>query len=896
MGAIEDQFDELFDNVKASTGIPSLSVEFDQLLAQTEEKDLGVAAFGVSGPTEVDIEQAFARQESAPAGARLRAGLAPELTEDVARNALSAALDKPVETMIVEGGKIEFIDPDTGEQLPFNAPGLSASDLAALVGPGITLTGEVAGGIAGIPFGRPITGAVLGAAAGETARLAIARGIGVDDDLGLERTLDEVVKSSALAGLGGTVLRAVFAFSKGVMTAALKALPASFEAGTAARLTKEIPEATAPFREISERIGREVSPTSGQAFARTAEGAEIFAVERELAKTPGVVGRTINNMMEGQRQAFREFLDVISREAGVVGDKTGAFKIGARLQNEAHRKLKQIHAKLVKPEIAAREGVEREIKETIIDRAASGNTQAFGLAKRNIFAREQREFQSMEASKYLEIDDMARVLIGDDQVPLGAFTDAIKDGKAILESNLINQLDEFDRGILKSVSDKVLKRQAKIEGLDIKELGGAAGMLKSGFTGKAKFSDVQGTLSALKKMLRQIRSGGTTDVSEGLVRRLIKGLQTSRTQFLQTRSPALLAKIEETEKFVRAGKDNLDRGIIGKLMRESQGAQAVPDEKFFQNIIKPNNPTESNAVADILKSPRGQVDDITAQLYDDAWEGMRSAIRNLYDEKVLVGGVERKGFRAAHNRFIKKFEETIEPFFSKTEMTQIKKLVGVTDVLEQAVARKERLMEFATKTIPAKISRLNKTSAVFRELWRDGDPTSVRQMVNIAGKDEGMQRSIRSAIYNDMKTEFTDEVNERTVFNFSKLGKYLKKHDESLEIVFGKRYVKDLRVLEKALAVAAREPALVQRRTAAQALQHLARAGVGLFTVAGRVMTAGIRMTSRSAEKAIIDSITDPARMRDLIRIASEPLKSQAVSEVFGGLGAYTLLTPIVPE
>ena len=140
-------------------------------------------------------------------------------------------------------------------------------------------------------------------------------------------------------------------------------------------------------------------------------------------------------------------------------------------------------------------------------------------------------------------------------------------------------------------------------------------------------------------------------------------------------------------------------------------------------------------------------------------------------------------------------------------------------------------------------------------------------------------------------------------FNGKAFNKFIKENKQNLNIVFkdNPQYLKDIDEFNKVLSILdRRSPDAVPQRFQS-ALRDLIRSRVGMFTVAGRTMTAGIKISEDMLNRKLAEIIQNPDELRKLIDLEKKKPKfldtatgKQLVYDLFGSIPAmqYFDVTP----
>lgn len=847
----------------------------------------GVGALQSLAARRIPLEEILRQQGidprgGAPASSRALASLAPEQTVDAVRRALSAHFDAPVEVQIdSRTGRMTFLDPRDGKVRLVDELGPELGDVAGMAGGAMVLAGEIAGAIAaGSVPGGAVVGGAAGATIGQQARVRLGERLGVVPSAEAEGILESATTVGVPALVGGAVGGAA---AKGLQRAASREIRAAPRLGiepsreTVEAIAGGAQEAAPLAREVAEATGREFRFTAGQVAQETVPGSPVYALERSLARTPGL-GDPIREVYDAQQATFQTLFNKEAQALGLEGIEAEAFSVGRSLQNETRRRLALVEERLGR-RVGEAEAAEADAIAGVRAEALAGQNIGLGEAIKGVIRREQAEFQQIASAKYAELDAVARSTAGVDSIPVGAFNQAAREARGILDENVLSVLTPVDRRVVEQAMRAGLPEDITEEALE------------AGATGTLTFGQIQSTLSALKTLERNIRTGATTDISLATVTRLRRGLSAARAEFLRDK-PTLAAKVEEVEGFVREHKANLDRSLVGDLVRLRGGREAVASEMVFDKILRPNNATAAKQVAAVLKDPTGTPTPEDLQLYDDALQGIRRGVLDLYERRVLKRGVVD---RRAHEQFWRDFGTTVEPFFTADERQRLRSLISLRDVIERQTARRDRLLDVARRNLdPIEVSEKTRAMDVFRLAWSRGDAGTVRAVRKAIGNDEMLLKMYRAAAHREILNSIRSEAGEVTRFDWRRIGKVSREQGEKIEVLFGSQYRKDLELFARATERAQKPPALEQRVRITEdetALRALLRTIFRPLSRAGLAKRAADRLRAQSAERALVQALRDPEEFAKLLKLRAEKTRSAAAAEIAAGFGTVLWMT-----
>ena len=130
--------------------------------------------------------------------------------------------------------------------------------------------------------------------------------------------------------------------------------------------------------------------------------------------------------------------------------------------------------------------------------------------------------------------------------------------------------------------------------------------------------------------------------------------------------------------------------------------------------------------------------------------------------------------------------------------------------------------------------------------------------MEIIKDDELLENEFKTLVTQKMMLDTTNPTDFS--FNGKAFNKFIKENKQNLNIVFkdNPQYLKDIDEFNKVLSILdRRSPDAVPQRFQS-ALRDLIRSRVGMFTVAGRTMTAGIKISEDMLNRKLAEIIQNP--------------------------------------
>lgn len=348
-------------------------------------------------------------------------------------------------------------------------------------------------------------------------------------------------------------------------------------------------------------------------------------------------------------------------------------------------------------------------------------------------------------------------------------------------------------------------------------------------------------------------------------------------------------------------KDKFRDGIVDKLIGKKGGKifrTEEDGESLWKNLSK-LDPEELNDL-------RGILDNIHLNPNAGYWEkgefvpaqdylpDIMDSLIGQYHKQVLKGNRDKPELikKKAEDFFYQQDPQGLtnrrlfETFFGKEETDRFAS--GVSDLSSAVLNRKNRLDTLQKKIKGSKeFSGLDATKPekFFAATWKPGEITKTEKLFKIfvgadgAPVDSQILDNYRTYIASDLFKNVTGSVKGRSgiqaeFIDPGKLKTYLDGdgkvdgYADQLEVMFGRDFVEGLREIQKASELLSTRATYsgegggiagdaVVQSTEAKAIKDLTRAYVGLFTRAGRMLTAAGRLLERSGKREVNEELLD---------------------------------------
>ena len=774
------------------------------------------------------------RPEGAPVGARLEAGFAVDPIQG-AQIALEQQFGQLVTVGIRPelGGRMTFINPETGQEQFFNPPGGEFGDIAALPGQATVVVPEVIGGVTGAAFGGPpggIAGAAGGAGFGEALRLQIGELVGVNPDL---TASEQTIRAASEAGQAAIIDTLTF----GLGTGARRLLRGAPAPGAPAGVLEEfggpvLEEGLARGRllqaEFRETFGTDLPLNTEQVLRDVAD-----VQSRELAGAAAIVrGRAPGEQLRIQRReqavAMREAAEQILGREGVP---TAAA--GRQLQTVARRAPQEAIAEQRRQLATFDVNLARQEQITTVQSIDAG------AAIRETLEGQRDALETRFDFRY----DQLREATGSVEVSLAPIAPTAKSALKQLDEDIFASLAPENRTII----EDAIGASEKTVSFDV----------------------IQRALSDLRAERRLIRKKLSPRRNIGQVEQLIKSLEDSRSAALRGR-PDIAKQIVDLEADFAAARTRVDRGLVGRLLRPAEGGGfKLADDQVIPTILR--NPDLARKMADVFSDPKFQFQP-GARL--EIQQGLLAALRegSIDDITGRMSSKKFKNFRA-------KNKTVFNAFFDETTNKRMNTLNGALAEGERLTARLEKITTDLNRTFGMNLQKLDPSqvmSRIFSGRARD-IPENLRRARVIARRDPVVFEEFQKATLAQLRRASTKATSQEPgKLSFTGLVQIAQNKEmvDELSRIMGPRWRRGFEVLVDALDTTR------MRSTDAAAIQGMQAAGEpgtviqGALRVIwpplareGRALTGVLRANRESVIRSLDSILADPELMVELTRL-----------------------------
>ena len=599
-------------------------------------------------------------------------------------------------------------------------------------------------------------------------------------------------------------------------------------------------------------------------------GKEYDEIRSTMAEQDAIKERTLREQFSGQQSEGLE--DVL--EIGPAEMSTRGSAIQEAIETQRRPEVQRLESEILDIEAEALSAADDFIE------GATTMGQS-GFAVRNAVETVRNKVDDVLDAKYAAIE---KDIQGN---PVFDTTDLINFAKK-------NQ-KKIERDILPSFA---IEDKRVIE--DILELG----LKKEPGTGKKVSYDqlrraITNVNGQMKKAEKSAESGASTP-ELGFLKQLKNQLKGMRDQLIDPdtpwgkgiieRNPNILNELADIERRYAKFNDNFTRDISGKLIRKLKGSGSryeVGDEAVVKQAIMNDNPQGRRTLRAILNTPEG-LEGLTA---------IRSAIKGLYRKKMQTAtGETRRLTEAEHNSFMNQYGDAMKEWLDPQDFKRFQNAASASAYSQSQIRGLEKSRKALTQFAWGAEELLDQPEKLFDTTFRSNEITYTRNLKDAIDNLEGSMKddfidSYKGMIYKDFvksTSEITRKAGDKVSLELDprKVVKYLDEHGDQMAVWYGDNFVKGLNGWAdhlRALLPKGQAAVDVAGDAKLKAGLDIVRAYVGIFTRPGRMITAALRLGKSGKEKAVIDGLLNPKKLRNinvLDRFLSSPTTTAVIREL----------------
>ena len=790
-----------------------------------------------------------------------------------------------------------YRDPEReGQMQTVFAPGLQFSDVAAEMP---ELIGEISAGIGGAALGAlagpgwvlpaAVTAEGLSATAMRYIQLTRMQEKGYlspkyDDDM---IRLIEAGKHGGMVGAFGLGGAATFALLRKTMnTVGLRNISPAIEWDNdvfieafdqVMKESDEIVETlTAPQILLHSSVsGADAQPASEywQELSQMGSkaGKEYDQIRETVAKQDQIKEKTL-------REQFAEGTDETLEEAIGIG-QTERARRGSLIQEgvEAQRR----------PEVEKLESDILDFQQEAFDAAddfVSGQTPKgqSGVAIRNAIETVRDKVDDVLDAKYASI---AEDIQGNPVFDTTSLINFAKKNQKKIDRDILPSLAVEDRTIIQDLLNLGLKADGSAgKKVSYDQLGRALtnvnGQMKKIGAGTSETSPTLGFLKLLKGELKGMRKqliDPKTPWGKGIIER----------------NPNILEDLAQIERRYARFNDNFNRDIAGKLVRNLKGSgdrYEVGSEGVLEKAIMNDNPEGRRTLRAILNTPEGL----------EGLEAIRSGIKGLYRKRMQTATGQddlRLLTETEHNAFMKKYGDAMKEWLDPSDFKRFETAASAAKHAQAEVRGLRKTRKEITQFAWGSEGLLDKPEQLFDITFKPNEITYSKNLKTAINSLEPSMRKdfidmYKGMIYNDFvkkTSQVTKKAGDKVSLDLDprKVIEYLDQHGDQMKVWFGDDFAKGLNGWGdhiRALLPKGKSAVQIADNVKLKAGMDIVRAYVGIFTRPGRMITAALRLGKSGKQKAVIDGLLNPRKLKNINqvdRFLSDPVTQSVVRELF---------------
>ena len=773
------------------------------------------------------------------------------------KNSLSKLYNQDVDVRVGPNtGELEYYNPKTKQYALVDAPGVDLGDFADLGGdamiviPDLVATigvGAATGGAGGIVSGA------LAAGAGEYARLKLGQKLyNINQDLTDQELFNEALKTAGISLAAGTAGLAVANTIKGVNNL----IKGRIVGDDALKVLDDVKEPDQIAKTINDTLDKaNINSKVKFTLAQAVDDADMLSTQQafENVKRLGYMNE-FREFGRSQATALNDYFTVLKSGFGTgSGTKPiNTFDAGVLIQDVVKKRQNPIINNIVKKQQQSEELLTKSIF-----RLPDGSSKVTGVEARSI------------------IDDLGKTY-KQNVDKAGKALDAATGLKVINTDEIagaINKLTEKEK--------KNLINIAKIEGIFKKDVFENI----SNPSAKVGLDSVRETMQTLGKKIRDKEVGSVTGetVDVGNLKFLNNAF---RTQVKKNAGTEYLNELEKFNTLVINNKQLLNNQTLSKLTSIENGILKVADEDVFAETFKRGTGSARAAK---------ETYDVISQS-PDALVAYKNSIYDFYKRKVLKDNVPNL---TRHKAFMQDYEAPLKQFFSPAEYSKITRIGGLKKSVEDLTKLRKTTSDKLIKSFEGRLETLA-PQEIFNKIYKPNNIGEIIKLKNILKNDPEVYRAFQRNVLTDL--------NERVMATSDRLGMKIispKRFDNylngsggergyrvALKEIFGKEYVGNLDILNKALQITGRKgPSRAAEGTVGSAFSDFIRAGTGQFTLTGRLFTAFRRIGKGARERVIANALLNPQSLKELVELRRLKPNSKKAAIILGKLGGSVFTT-----
>ena len=851
----------------------------------------GFDSTSVFKPTTSELAEKSGVSLTNPADGRAIASLGYDQSQKMLaiKNTMSKVFDQDIDVRVGPStGELEYYNPKIEKYALVNQPGLDMGDVKAMSGDLMVIIPDLAAtiGVGYLTGGTlAITAGAAAAMAGEYARLKLGQAYGLNLDMTDEQmwratgTAAGISFGAGVLGLGALkTIKSINNMIKGrvVSDEALEALSSS-----------TVKETDAVAKTINDTLdSAKINGNLKYTLAQATDDVDLLASQHafENSKALGKVSE-FREFGRDQAEALNNYFGFLKSGFGTLKNVTPATEIKTISQKIAESGSEKIPTTFDAGVMV--QDVIKKSQDPIIKNIVNKQIQSEELLTRSVF-------NLPDGSAKITGTETRSIIknLGDTYKKTVKEAGESLDGAA--KSKMINT--EIIAKSIAELSEKEAAsfvNAAKAEGIFKPKLFAQL----ANKNGSIPLARARETLKSLNQIIKEKGITGSVTGESVSLGKIMKLKSAFTKQINKNAGKAYTNELEYFNDLVIRNKQLLNNETISKLTSIENGILKIADEDVFLTTFKKGlgSGKAAKEVYDVIsQSPA-------------ALEAYKNSIYQFYKTKVLTKGVPNT---VKHDAFIKNYEAPLRQFFNEAEFTKISRVGGLQKYIEKSAKISKQTTDNLFKSFGGKLENASPQD-IFKKIYGPDKIGEIRELKNILKNNPEVLKAFQRNVLSDLSDKILVS-NDRLgmkVLSAKALDDYLvgkggeKGHKVVLEQIFGKEYVNNLEILNKALKILERKAPSVQAQGFfGNVLTDILRTHLGQFTKPGRMLTAARRVFTSASNRVIANALLNPQSLKLLIELKKLKPGTKRTTIILHKLGGHVFIdddlttSPLVPQ
>lgn len=830
-------------------------------------------------PTTAELAEKSGVSLNNPADGRALASLGYDKSQQMLaiKNTMSKVFDQEINVRVGPNtGELEYYNPKIKKYALVNQPGLDMGDVKAMSGDLMVIIPDLAAtiGVGYLTGGTmAITAGAAAAMAGEYARLKLGQSYGLNLDMTDEQMWRATGTAAGISFGAGVLGLGVLKTIKGINNM-IKGRVVSDEALNALS-SSTVKESDAVAKTINDTLdGAKIKGNLKYTLAQATDDPDLLASQHafENSKALGYVS-DFRDLGREQAEALNNYFGFLKSGFGTLKNVTPTTEIktiNQRIVESGSEKIpttfdagvmvqdviKKSQAPIIK-NIVKKQAQSEELLTRSVFNLPDGSAKITGTETRSIIKNLGDTYKKTVKEAGESLDNAAKTKIINTDIIAKSITE-LSEKEAASFVNAAKAEGIFKPKLFAQLADK---------------------------NGSIPLARARETLKSLNQIIKEKGITGSVTGESIPLGKVMKLQSAFKKQINKNAGKAYVNELEYFNDLVIRNKQLLNNETISKLTSIENGILKVADEDVFLTTFKKGLGSGKTAK---------EVYDVISQS-PAALEAYKNSIYQFYKTKVLTNGVPNT---VKHNTFIKNYEAPLRQFFNDAEFTKISRVGGLQKYIEKNAKISKQTTDKLFKSFEGRLQS-GSPQDLFKKIYASDKIGEIRELKNILKDSPEVYRAFQRNVLSDLSDKILVS-NDRLgvkILSGKALDNYLvgkggeKGHKVVLEQIFGKEYVNNLEILNKALKILERKAPSVQAQGFfGNVLTDILRTHLGQFTKPGRMLTAARRVFTSASNRVIANALLNPQSLKSLIELKNLKPGTKRATIILHKLGGHVFV------